>query len=238
MTMQATETQTLTVGAKPNLTIRNSAGAITIAAGEDGQITLEATKKVVGGIFGQPKEQDLDKIEVRVTQEGDQIAISVFPGAAEALFGKSVTVDLLIRAPAQTTADVRLNAGSITLLGAQGSLRAQLNAGNVEIGEAQMTNVEVMLNAGNFRYQGSFAPDAQVDVEVNAGNAILRLTPDVAIHLDAQTTSGVVNLIGLTLAFEHTATLQRVAGATQLEATGALNVRVNSGNIDLVARES
>lgn len=237
MTMQATETQTLTVGAKPNLTIRNSAGAITIAAGPDGQITLEATKKVVGGIFGQPKEQDLDKIEIRVTQEGDQITISVFPGAAEALFGKSVTVDLLISAPAQTAADVRLNAGSITLSGAQGSVRVRLNAGNVEIGEAQMANVEVALNAGNFRYQGSFAPDAQVDVEVNAGNAILRLAPDVAIHLDAQTTSGVVNLIGLTLAFEHAATLQRVAGATHLEATGALNVRVNSGNIDLVVKE-
>jgi len=237
MVIQTTETHILSVDAAPDLKVRNSAGSITINAGPEGQFTLEATKKIVGGIFGQPKEPDLDKIEVGVTQEGNLISVSVHPGAAEALFGKSSLVDLVITAPPQTNADLQLNAGAITLSGAQGRVRGRINAGAFEVSEAAMTGVEVAVNVGAFRYQGTLAPGALVDVEVNTGNAIFRLPPDVSTNVDAQTTSGVVSLIGLTLADERAATLQWARGATQLDATGFLTVRVNTGNIDLMARD-
>ncbi len=238
MVIQATETHTLSgVGVAPDLKVRNSAGSITINAGPEGQFTLEATKKVVGGIFGQPKEPDLDKIEVGVTQEGNLISVNVHPGAAEALFGKSTLVDLVITAPPQTNTDLRLNSGAITLVGLRGRTQARVNAGAFEVSAAEMTGVEATVNVGAFRYQGALAQDALVDVEVNTGNAIFRLPPEVSINVDAQTTAGIVSLIGLTLADERNATLQWARGATQPDATGFLNVRVNTGNIDLMARE-
>ena len=237
MVIEATETHILNVDGAPDLKVRNSAGSITINAGPAGQVTLEATKKIVGGIFGQPKDADLDKIAVDVTQEGNLVSISVHPGVAEALFGKSSLVDLVITAPAQTNADLQLNAGAITLSGAQGRARGRINAGAFEVSEAAMTGVDVAVNVGAFRYQGALAPDAVVNVEVNTGNAVFLLPPTASSNLDAQTTSGIVSLMGLSLADERTATLQWARGATQLDATGFLTVRVNTGNIDLIARD-
>jgi len=237
MVIQATETHTLNVGVAPDLKVRNSAGSITINAGPEGQFTLEATKKIVGGIFGQPKEADIEKIEVDVTQDGDLISVSVHPGAAEALFGKSSLVDLVITAPPQTATDLRLNAGAITLTGLRGRTQGRINAGAFEVSAAEMAGVDVVVNAGSFRYQGAFAPGALVEVEVNVGNAIFRLPPEVSTNVDAQTTAGIVSLVGLSLADERKATLQWARGATQLDATGFLHVRVNTGNIDLMSRE-
>jgi len=234
MSIQATETSTQRVqSATPRLRVRNSTGTIVVRSGDEGQITIQATKKVVDTIFGEPREEDLDKITLAITQEGDAVVVAVKLNSLESLYGKSTAIDLLISAPPQTQCDLRLNAGVIEVSGMIGRVLGRVNAGNIDLNQSLARDVTAEVNAGNFHYRGPLASDATLDVEVNVGNAQFYLPANAAFNFDAQTTAGQINLFGFSqLVGGHPGRAQETH-FTHPDAAGSLIVRVNTGNIDL-----
>jgi len=233
VSIQETETFAQRVTSEtPRLRVRNNTGAILVRSGIEGQITVQALKKVADSIFGAPREEDLAKIELLITQEGDAVNIAVKLDAAEALYGKSAAIDLLISAPPQTSCDLRLNAGMIEISGMTGRVAGRVNAGNIALKHAMARDVAAEINAGNFQYHGPLAPDGTLDVEVNIGNAQFYLPADTAMNLDAQTVAGQINFFGFSHLAPRPGKLQE-AHFTHPDAKGRLLVRVNTGNIDL-----
>jgi hypothetical protein len=234
----ASTTHTYTVAAPVNLTIQNPTGNMTIRQGSDDQVTVQVTK-VVRTLNQSVATRELGRMVVNTTQDGNTIQIqsnystSFFDGVRS-----TRSVDIVVTTPQQTSVTVRLSAGNATVTDLHGKMDLQVNAGNLTVGGAQVTdNSSLRTNAGNLTANMSMAPKATLSAQVNAGNAALTLPADTPARLDARVNVGSISITGWSIPVTHPSPPGAAAsGDLGTDATGQLQVQVNVGAIALKSR--
>ncbi len=233
MPIATTETHELRVEGTPSLVVRNVAGSVSVEPESGGRVTVVVTKKSRGLLGGD--DRDLANIQVEVTQSGDTITVEAYyPGSH---YLKGITVDLDIHVPSEANLDVKLAAGDVHVRGIAGTLKAAMNAGNLEAAAVTLKGGNLELNAGNFNLDGAFAQGASVQVRVNAGNVEVWLPRDTPAQLDARTSVGAIRVSGWQLDTSRHVTQQRASGALGANPQGSLVIHVDAGNIQISARE-
>jgi hypothetical protein len=235
MAATAIETHEFRVEGVPSLDVRNFAGNVTLTAGTDGQVSVKVTKRVRNGLLGSADEADLEKIHVDVKQRGD--TISVMAEVRDRSFlTKQFSIDLDIAAPARTNLDLHLNAGNTDIGGISGVINAKVNAGNLETRRVTFADrSQLAVNAGNLTLDGALAPGGSLDADVNAGNARLTLPQTTNAYVDARTHAGTVHINGWPIDVTRRFAQMSATGALGPNASGTLTVRVDAGNVTLLA---
>lgn len=235
MAVSKTETFEFTVQGAPRLVVRDFAGNVRLNAGQPGQVLVRVTKKA-RGLLSSGAEGDLERISVAVVQRGD--TISVEAELHRHSLGASLSADIEITVPLQAHVDLRLNAGNAEIAEIEGSVKAKVNAGNLELRGGRLEErAELECNAGNLTIATALAPQATLDASVNAGNARLRLPRATAAHFDARTHAGSIDVSGFPVAVTRRFAQQTAAGPLGPNAQGTVTVRVDAGNITLDARD-
>lgn len=234
----ASTTHTYTVAAPVSLTIQNPAGNMTIRQGSGDQVTVQVTK-VVRTLNQSVATRELGQMVVNTTQDGNTISVqsnystSFFDGVRS-----TRSVDIVVTAPQQTSVMVRLSAGNATVTDLHGKMDLQVNAGDLTVSGAQITdNSSLRTNAGNLTANVSMAPKATLSVQVNAGNAALTLPANTPAHLDARVNVGSISITGWSIPVTHpSAPGAAASGDLGTNSTGQLQVQVNVGAITLKSR--
>lgn len=231
MATEKTETHEFTVAGAPVIVTRSAAGNLTVTPGRDGQVHVQVTKRVRGGILGQADERDLDKVRVEVTQEGDRITIYTDTRNLS-LLGKQLTIDVEITAPRSSTLDLRLAAGNTRAQGISGHISAKVDAGNMDLIDVALADrSQLTVNAGNLTVQGSLAAGASLDARVNAGNVRFTLPRETAAYLDARAQAGNVRVPDWNVSITRNFATQAAYGPLGANPAGTLTIHVSAGNI-------
>jgi hypothetical protein len=241
-TARASSTQTLRVGARPALVLRGATGDVEVVAGGEGEVRVEARRQA-RAISARQAAAVLAQTEVAISQEGDTVSVETHAagGAASGVsaLGRESRVDLVVRVPAATEADVRVALGDLQVHGVEGPLRATVDSGDAHLDELRLSGASsVAVATGDATVAGALAPDATLDVRVSAGDARIYLPAGTAAVIDAQTALGHVDVRGWPVAVRESGSGQRGSGEVGDSRLGsaALRVRVSVGNVLVAAR--
>jgi hypothetical protein len=144
----------------------------------------------------------------------------------------------LVTTPEATSLTLHLSAGNATVSDLKGKMDLQLNAGNLTVNRAQVTDgSSLRTDAGNITATLSMTPKATLSVQVNAGNASLTLPSDTPAQLDARVNLGSISVTGWSIPVTHpTPPSAAASGDLGANATGDLQIQVNVGAVTLRAR--
>ncbi len=201
----------------PRLRVRNISGETTIKRGDDGKITVVATKRVSAGSEDRAKRL-LQNLEVRMEQNGDELRVEPHLYEQERswvdLFrGKRFRVDFEIAVPRECGVDAQTVSGDVSVSGVAGPHEVQAVSGDVTVedGEGPLRLKSVSGDVEVRRYVGH--------VEGNTVSGDVTFDAARVRSLALQTVSGDVSVTGV------------------LEPARAHRVKTVSGDIELVLVE-
>jgi DUF4097 and DUF4098 domain-containing protein YvlB len=168
------------VGAAPDLEITNFAGAITIRAGEEGTISVVATKRA-------SSRSRLDRIDVDMRASGGGVTVVT----RRRFDGGNAYVELEIVVPANSSVRVDTGAGEVDVRGVRGQIDIHSGAGQVDVRDASGT-VQVDLGAGRILYDGT--PQGDCRFQTGVGEVVLRLPESPDVRVDLGTGIGAVDV--------------------------------------------
>ncbi len=210
---EETVERTFTVGGMPRLRVRNVSGVTRVRAGEAGQVKIVARKRV-RGVSAERAKRQLENLEVRIEQRGDEIIVEPQLYEQErdwiALFqGKRFRVDFDIAVPTECTVDAQTVSGDLAVQGTRGPTAVQTVSGEVSVADLQ----------GPLRVR-SVSGEVAVDSYVG--------------HLEGNSVSGGISLRGSRL---RSTALHTVSGdievAGDLEGGAEHHFKTISGDVEL-----
>jgi DUF4097 and DUF4098 domain-containing protein YvlB len=168
----------LAVGASPRLEIDNFAGDVTVQAGGDGEIHVEAIKR------GSPA-MNLDRIQVEITEREGGVAIRTKKANAFT----NASVSLKITAPADTRLDLHTGAGSADVRGLSDYVKVDTGAGSVTLIDIG-GEIDAHSGAGSIDLR-----NAEGTIVLDSGTGSLTLI-DVRGEVDAHSDAGGIDMRG------------------------------------------
>jgi DUF4097 and DUF4098 domain-containing protein YvlB len=188
----ATSEQTLQVDGPAVLEVANIFGDVDIRAWEGqvpGEIRITATKTAWGRDAAEA-EQDLEDIEVIVSQEEDMITIqAVMPETN--LEGQADSVDLTILVPEETSVDAVTRMGQVSLSGTQGDAQLESQFGSVE---AEDIRGALTANSSNGQITARNIESGSQDIQLQTDFGSIRLEQASAQSVQAGSRNGEVRL--------------------------------------------
>lgn len=172
--------QTFQVDDAPSLDIQNFAGSITVRAGSRGVVEVNAVKKA-------SSRSRLNLIQIDMSQTSSGLQIKTTNRGQPS----NMSVDLEIRAPANTSLVVETGAGTVYVDGLVASIDIQSGAGQVDLRGATGP-VRVQVGAGQILYQG--APQGVCRFDTGAGEIRLSVPADWNMEVDLSTAIGAVSI--------------------------------------------
>ena len=188
-----TREDSFAVGESPRVVVSGGNGRITVNAGTDGSVRVQATLR-------KP-----DDLEYETTQEGDTISVeskekrrSIFN------FGESPGADIEITAPSNTMVELRTSNGSVEVYGMHRSGTARTSNGKivmedvigdfdvstsngaVTIGLASGT-FDVETSNGRIKFDGELSPGGDNRMTSSNGSIEIKLQGTPSVKLDAST---------------------------------------------------
>jgi len=231
VTATATTTQSFVVHEFPSLTIHNASGRLQVQPGPAGIVGVQVTKSARDTSQSAARAA-LDSITVNTTQAGDRIAISTdFPDGS--VFASSSSVNLLLTVPPNTTIAADITAGDIQISGIGGVVEVTGGAGDISLHDVALADgSRLHMTTGSVTMQGAVMVNASVDISVSTGDVNLQLPADTAAQLDAHTNLGAIHVSGWPMQTTRINSLgEDAAGPLGTQATGAIHIRVDSGDI-------
>ena len=167
----ARDEKRFTVSGTPDLHLTTFDGSIEIRAGEDRHVTIEIEKRG-------PTQEELDKLQVDVKQDGDRIDVEVKRPAHEIAFGWGMTptARLIVTMPKAGNVVAKSGDGSIRIERVTGRLELRTGDGSIK---ANGIGGDVTLQTGD----GSVALDGftgRLDLQTSDGSVTVAGQPDVA----------------------------------------------------------
>ena len=229
-------TQSLSVGAKPALSVELDSGSVTVTRGPSGRIDIAATRRAAG-------QAALNALFLDIGRDGDRVRI-VFRRSADALANQSVT--LRITVPENTAisialgagsvsisdtsegATVRTGAGSITMRDVRGALEAVTGAGDIEIWAAD-GQVRAESSAGSVKAEGLFSGSCRLATA--AGGVTVRLYPNAGLRVSARGLS-VRDEMGIKVSADG----REATGVVGDGSRGTLEALAVAGRVELLKR--
>jgi len=231
VTVTTTTTQSFAVNGFPSLNIQNASGSLQVQPGPAGVVGVQITRSARDTSQSAAR-ADLDGITVNTTQMGDMIAISTdFPDGS--LFASSSSVNLLLTVPPNTTIAADVTAGDIQINGISGLFEVTGGAGDITLHDVALADgSRIHMTMGSVTMQGAVMANAAVDISVSTGDVSLQLPADTAAQLDAHTNLGAIHVSGWPMPITRINSLGTDAeGPLGAQATGAIHIRVDSGDI-------
>lgn len=161
-----------TVSATPEVHLTTFDGAIEIRSGADGAVLLEIEKRG-------PTEEEINKLQVDVKQDGNRIDVEVKKPPTEVVFGfghMTPTAKLIVTMPKSANVVARSGDGSIRIEHVNGHLDLHTGDGSIK---ANSIGGDVTLQTGD----GSVALDGitgRLDLQTSDGSVTVAGAPDVA----------------------------------------------------------
>lgn len=229
-----TEQQRAVVTGSTVLEVHNNVGDVTIEPGPDGEVVVNATKKVRGSNRAE-RERLLAGTEVTVVQQDGRMVVTV-KQPVSLLAGRSVSVDLDIRVPRDTGLQIENSVGDVKARSLTGELQVRSGVGDVTLTDmTAQGQLEVRSDVGDIRFHGILPFAGKLSFKSNVGKVRLELPTDASFSLDAKTDVGSIDCqfdvsgrrSGEKLVGDE---LQGMVGAAP-QAT--LSIEVNTGDISI-----
>lgn len=231
VTATTTSTQSFVVNAFPSLTIHNASGRLDVQPGPAGIIGVQITK-TARDTSQSAARAALEGITVDSSQAGDQIAISTdFRDGS--VFAGSSSVNLALTVPPNTTIVADVTTGDIQISGIGGLVEVTGGAGAITLQDVALADgSHIHMTTGSVMMQGAVMANASVDISASTGDVNLQLPADTAAQLDAHTSLGAIHVSGWPMQTTRINSLGEDAeGPLGAQATGAIHIRVDSGDI-------
>lgn len=183
----------IAIGTPATVEVFNTAGNVTIRAGEaDDVVAVEATKEA-RAVFDREGARLLQEVQVLVDGNGSRATIRVT--GVEGIGLGTVSVNLDITVPQETDLIIINEAGNVLVQGTEGSIRVRNDAGNTRLEDVTVTEfIDVQTSAGNIDCEARVPrrPQWEVALRTQVGNVSLAVPEDSAFTLDAETEVGSV----------------------------------------------
>ena len=151
-----TEELVRTIAMEPGgrLTLSNISGEIAVTGVDGNDLTIRATKRVVGR--GNAGEEALDRVEIEIEERGNRVAVepryrrrSLLQSLGNLFGGRtSVAVDYTVTVPRGAGVAVESISGDVTLEGVDGETRIEVVSGDVRLASlARLVEVEAVSGA-------------------------------------------------------------------------------------------
>jgi Toastrack DUF4097 len=232
-------TRTFQIMEHARLVINNGAGIVSILRGEEGMVSVTATKRASGiGI-------DTERMQINYNQYGDALDISSRMAWSILQFGLR-TVDFEITVPSSCDVHLQNGAGRVAVQGTSGEIRVRTGSGRVEAydlgGQIAMKTGSGRIEAGNLQglidlRTGSSrieAQNLQGQINLRTGSSRIILG-NVRGQLTAKTGSGRIEVSQAVLSGESF--LKTGSNAItfdgSLDALGSYKFQTGSGGITL-----
>lgn len=237
------------VSANPKVHIESGLGDVLIVPNPNSnQVEVLYTVKVHHFSPGLAQEA-LANQSLDVSQAGPDLVNIRMPAGTpfgDGAFGWAVQrhVKLVVKMPANATLDLDVSAGGVTVDGLTGKVNAQVNAGGLQFTNTKLADgSSFRVTAGGLSFDGELQPDASITVEVHAGGAEIVLPPTTNARLEAQATSGGIDVAGwpANLQETHTRGNSSINGNLQLGTTtpkGVIKVQVTAGGVSITPRSA
>src|SRR6266516_3679433 len=232
-------TRTFQIMEHARLVINNGAGTVAIRRGEEGIVSVTATKRASGiGI-------DTDRMEINYNQDGDTLDISSRMAWSILQFGLR-TVDFEILVPSSCDVQLQNGSGRVAVQGTSGEIRVRTGSGRVDAhdlqgriamktgsGRIEASNLQglIDLTTGSSRIE---AQHLQGQINLRTGSSRIMLGK-VRGQLTAQTGSGRIEVSQAELSGESF--LKTGSNAItfdgSLDALGSYKFQTGSGGINL-----
>jgi len=215
--VESTETRTIPVGARTDLSVAALSGDVSVVPGPPGRVELELVRRA-------ETRADLERLEVLVEHAGASLDVRV-----EIPDGVRGRVDVSVMAPSDTAAAIDTGSGDVTISGLSRAASARVGSGDVGIRNVA-GSVTVDTGSGDVLVAG--ASDG-VEVETGSGDVRAR---EVRGRLLVSTGSGDVEVAGTPTGDSRVRT---GSGDVEIELTGAaldFTVSTGSGDIDVDTR--
>jgi len=225
-----TEMRALTVTGRPDITVTNDNGQVTVQAGAAGAITITASKTA----YGTTSAQALDGIHVNVSQSGDSIRVST---SSDLNTNIQHQVNLTLTVPARSDVTVENGTGNVQISDIAGKLSLQTATGTVQTTGVTFANgSSIQVHTGDIRLNGTLAAGCALEARASVGAVTGELSLAGPTHMDIRTGAGTLTLTGWNIPVTQQTPGARATGDSGSNPTGTLTVRVQVGNITLSNR--
>src|SRR6266480_6185336 len=214
-------TRTFHIMEHARLVINTGAGAVAIRRGEEGMVSVTATKRASGiGI-------DTEHMEINYNQYGDVLDISSRMAWSILQFGLR-TVDFEITVPSSCDVHLQNGAGRVAVQGASGEIRVRTGSGRVEAYDLQG---RIAMKTGSGRIE---AGNLQGLIDLHTGSSSIMLG-NVRGQLTAKTGSGRIEVSQAALSRESFLKTgsSSITFDGSLDALGSYTFQAGSGGITL-----
>ena len=231
-----TEELVRTIAMEPggSLTLSNISGEIAVTGVDGNDLTIRATKRLVG----RGTAEALDRVEIAIEERGNRVDVearyrrrSLLQSLGNLLGGRgSPAVDYVVTVPRGTGVSIESVSGDVSVEGVDGETRIEVVSGDVRLASlARLVEVEAV--SGRLQITGASSEDAMTAETVSG-----RLDMDGvrAPRLEASSVSGAVALRGVESRRVEVETVSgSVTFAGALAADGRYEFESHSGRIHL-----
>jgi len=173
-TAEETVTQSFTTAAAPRLVVEMFNGSVDVVTGSDNTVKVDVIKRG-GGLSQQAAKDDLNNVEVTMTQDGDTIRVVAKRADQRVDIGNS-GASAKLRVPNGAILDLRSSNGPITTSGPVSDVKAQTSNGPIAARGA-LGQLDLQTSNGPITVDGgSGAIDVETSngpVDVTAENAVV-----------------------------------------------------------------
>jgi len=206
------------------LTVTNRNGDIKINTCDGNTVKLDVEKKV-----SEAHEDELDKTEINVTEENNEIIIETIYLDQEKT---RITVNMDITVPDYVTVkSVQSSNGDVTIKNVEGYVSASSSNGDVEVrgttgvGDVSSSNGHITVEVFDFL--------ENINISSSNGNVVVYIIPSFNTTIDMQTSNGDVSVSGITL----DKTLDEDTHVTGTLNGGGYKINIHSSNGDVELRK-
>jgi Putative adhesin len=214
-------TRTFQIMEHARLVINNGAGTVAIRRGEEGLVSVTATKRASGiGI-------DAERMQINYNQYGDTLDISSRMAWSIFQFGLR-TVDYEITVPSSCDVQLQNGSGRVAVQGTSGDIRVRTGSGRVDAHDLQG---RIAMKTGSGRIEAS---NLQGLIDLHTGSSRIILG-NVRGQLIAQTGSGRIEVSQAVLSGESSLKTgsNSITFDGSLDALGSYKFQTGSGGINL-----
>lgn len=211
--------QSFQVGDAPTLNIDNFAGSITIQPGARNVVQVTAVKKA-------SSRARLDQIEVQMSQTGSGVRVETRTRPPVS----NMSVDLEIRAPADTSLSINTGAGTVNVDGITAPIDIESGAGQVDVRGAQGP-IQVQVGAGQILYEGSPSGDCRF----GTGAGEIRLSVPAGWNMEVDLSTG-IGAVGTDFPVDGLVRLREVKGIVGDGSQASITAHSGAGAVSLNRR--
>jgi DUF4097 and DUF4098 domain-containing protein YvlB len=215
--------ETFHTKATPKIVVDTFNGAIDVTPGDKGTVEARVTKRASGS-SQEDAEQDLENIEVSMTQEGDTIHITAHKGEPSMWSNRGASVDLQV--PDGTVLELRTSNGKVSVVAVTGDVTAHSSNGSIQI-KGSRGKLNLTTSNGPIQTEGGVG---RLDLKTSNGTITAKSTKAV---VKARTSNGGIQFIGRLIDGDHTFQTSngRIALSLPADAEFRLDASTSNGRV-------